>query len=473
MKESSGIPSKAEKQKGETATKGVAILLGEPKKAIIKLAVPMIIAMSVMTIYNLVDVFWVAGLGGGAIAAVGLFLPFMFIIMSLSNGLGVGGGSAISRRIGSKDRQGADQVAVHTLIIMIIMVVCFTIPFFLFTGNIFNVLAEESEVKEMATAYGQIVFGGSLVIFFLYVATAILRAEGDANRAMYAMMLGAGLNIALDPIFIFTLNMGVVGAAWATVLSMTVTSALLLYWLFIKKDTYITFKFRGFQWAGNIVKDIFRVGLPAMVLQLSMAITQIILIVIIGSVSSDSGVAVYTLGWRVSMIAVLPLLGIATAVVSVTGAAYGANEYDKLKSSFLYAVKIGLIIELIIALITFLFASQITGAFPLPDDEHRDFILQELPQYFQIVAIFYPGVAFGMMSSSMFQGTGKGSYALIVTIVRAVILGTMLPAIFAIGFDMGISGVWWGLVGGNIIGSMLAFTWGVLYVRKLQAEKDG
>jgi Na+-driven multidrug efflux pump len=173
------------------------------------------------------------------------------------------------------------------------------------------------------------------------------------------------------------------------------------------------------------------------------------------------------------MIAVLPLLGIATAVVSVTGAAYGANEYDKLKSSFLYAVKIGLIIELIIALITFLFASQITGAFPLPDDEHRDFILQELPQYFQIVAIFYPGVAFGMMSSSMFQGTGKGSYALIVTIVRAVILGTMLPAIFAIGFDMGISGVWWGLVGGNIIGSMLAFTWGVLYVRKLQAEKDG
>jgi putative MATE family efflux protein len=287
MKESSGIPSKAEKQKGETATKGVAILLGEPKKAIIKLAVPMIIAMSVMTIYNLVDVFWVAGLGGGAIAAVGLFLPFMFIIMSLSNGLGVGGGSAISRRIGSKDRQGADQVAVHTLIIMIIMVVCFTIPFFLFTGNIFNVLAEESEVKEMATAYGQIVFGGSLVIFFLYVATAILRAEGDANRAMYAMMLGAGLNIALDPIFIFTLNMGVVGAAWATVLSMTVTSALLLYWLFIKKDTYITFKFRGFQWAGNIVKDIFRVGLPAMVLQLSMAITQIILIVIIGSVIAE------------------------------------------------------------------------------------------------------------------------------------------------------------------------------------------
>jgi putative MATE family efflux protein len=459
--------------KSGQSTKGVDILMGEPKKAILKLAIPMIIAMSVMTIYNLVDVFWVAGLGGGAIAAVGLFLPFMFIIMSLSNGLGVGGGSAISRKIGSKDRDGADSVAVHTLIIMIIMVICFTIPFFLFSGNIFSLLAEKTEVKDMATSYGQIVFGGSLVIFFLYVATAILRAEGDANRAMYAMMLGAGLNIALDPIFIYTLNMGVVGAAWATVLSMIVTSVLLLYWLFIKKDTYVTFKFKGFQWAGNIVKDIFRVGLPAMVLQMSMAITQIILIVIIVNVSSDSGVAVYTLGWRVSMIAVLPLLGIATAVVSVTGAAYGAREYDKLKSSFLYAVKIGLVIELIIAVLTFILASQITGAFPLPDDEHKEFIEQELPQYFQIVAIFYPGVAFGMMASSMFQGTGKGSYALIVTIVRAVILGTILPAVFAIYFGMGISGVWWGLVGGNLIGSMIAFTWAVIYVRKLQAQKDG
>ena len=346
---------------------------------------------------------------------------------------------------------------------------------FLFAGNIFNILAKESDVKEMATGYGQIVFGGSIVIFFLYVATAILRAEGDANRAMYAMMLGAGLNIALDPIFIYTLNMGVVGAAWATIISLTVTSVLLLYWLFIKKDTYVTFKFRGFKWAGNIVKDIFRVGLPATVLQLSMAITQIILIVIIGIVSSDSGssdsgVAVYTLGWRVSMIAILPLLGIATAVVSVTGAAFGSKEYDKLKISFLYAVKIGLIIEVIIAVITFIFASQITGAFPLADDEHKGFIIQELPRYFQITAIFYPLVAFGMMSSSMFQGIGKGSYALLLTIVRAVILGTILPAVFAISLGWGISGVWWGLVVGNMIGSILAFTWASFHIRKLTAQ---
>jgi putative MATE family efflux protein len=451
------------------STKGVEILMGEPKKAIIKLAIPMIIAMSVMTIYNLVDVFWVAGLGENAISAVGLFLPFFFIIMSLSNGLGVGGGSAISRRIGSHDRKGTDNVAVHTIIIMIMMIVGFTIPFFFFAENIFSQIAEDPNVKNMATDYGKIVFGGSSVIFFLYVATAILRAEGDANRAMYAMMLGAGLNIALDPIFIYTLNMGVVGAAWATVISITITSILLFYWLFVRKDTYVTFKFRGFHWAGDIVKDIFRVGLPAMVLQLSMAITQIILIVVILIVSSDSGVAVYTLGWRVSMIAILPLLGIATAVVSVTGAAYGAKEYNNLKTAFLYSVKISLIIELIIAAFTFLLAVQITGFFPIPPEDSA-FIIQELPQYFKIVAIFYPGVAFGMMSSSMFQGIGKGSYALFVTIIRAVILGTILPAYFAISLGMGLSGVWWGLVVGNMIGSMLAFFWGVLHLRKLMAK---
>jgi putative MATE family efflux protein len=450
----------------EQETKGIRILLGEPKKAIIKLAIPMIIAMSAMTIYNLVDAIWVSGLGEGALAAVGLFLPFLFIVMSLSTGLGVGGGSAISRRIGARDREGADNVAIHTLIIMLLMAVCFTIPFFIFAENIF-ILFAKGDVKDMATAYGRIVFGGSVVIFFMYIATAILRAEGDVNRAMYAMMLGAGLNIVLDPIFIYTLHMGVVGAAWATVLSMIVTSVWLIYWMFVKRDTYVAFKFRSFHWDREIVKDIFRVGLPAMVLQLSMAIMMLFINFIIVWVSGEEGVGVYTVGWRVSMIAILPLLGIATAVVSVTGAAFGARDFEKLKMSFIYAVKIGLVIESVIAALTFVFASQITVVFTQAED--TALLEQELPGYFRIVALFYPGVAFGMMSSSMFQGTGKGTNALIVTIVRTLVLGTPLAAFFAINLGLGLQGVWWGMVVGNILGSILAFSWANIYIRRLRS----
>jgi putative MATE family efflux protein len=478
MTEDDGSSQSEDPKKSGHSTKGVAILMGEPKKAIIKLAIPMIIAMSAMTIYNLVDAIWVSGLGTNALEAVGLYYPFFFIAMAIATGLGIGGGAAISRRIGSKDREGADNVAIHTLIIMVIMAVAFTIPFFIFAENIFSTF-RSGEVKDMATTYGRIIFGGSIVIFFMYVATSILRAEGDAKRSMYAMMFGAILNIVLDPFFIYKemtlgpltlrgLGLGVSGAAWATVISMIVTSILLCYWMFIKKDTYITFKFRSFRWKRSILSDIFRVGLPAMVMQLSMAIAAVIMNYIIVNIEGVGGVAVYTVGWRVSMMAILPLLGIATAVISVAGAAYGAKDYEKLKSSFIYAVKIGIIIESVMAIFTVIFAHQITAVFT--QAEGTGLIKQELPNYFRIVAIFYPGVAFGMFSSSMFQGTGKGSYALVVTLVRVIVLGTPLTIVFAINFNMGLSGVWWGLVIGNVLGSILAFSWASFYLKDLKAK---
>ncbi|UCC12802.1 MAG: MATE family efflux transporter, partial [candidate division WOR-3 bacterium] len=102
-------------------TEGVATLLGNPKKAIIKLSVPMIIALSVQTIYSFVDALWVAGLGADALSAVGFFFPFFIMIMALANGLGVGGGSAVSRRIGAGDKAGADKVAAHTMVLMLIV----------------------------------------------------------------------------------------------------------------------------------------------------------------------------------------------------------------------------------------------------------------------------------------------------------------------------------------------------------------
>jgi len=167
----------------------------------------------------------------------------------------------------------------------------------------------------MAVSYGKVIFAGSFVMFFTNVAYAILRSEGDAKRSMYAMMFGAGLNIVLDPIFIYIFKMGVTGAAYATVLSMIITSSILVYWLFFRKDTYVSFNFRDFNFKKDIIKDIFGVGLPASVQQLSMAITMLFIVFLVIPIvgNSDNGVAIYNTGWRIVMIAVLPLLGIATA----------------------------------------------------------------------------------------------------------------------------------------------------------------
>ena len=224
----------------QKTTTGMKALLGDPKKAIIKLAFPMMLGMSVQTLYNLVDTFWVSGLGVDALAAVGFVFPFFFLIIALSNGLGVGAGSAISRRLGSRDKRGADNVAVHTMILLLLMSVIFTVVLFTYAEQIFIVIGA-GKTAAMATSYGQIIFGGSILLFFTNVANAILRSEGDTKRAMYAMILGSVLNIILDPIFIYYLGLGVSGAAWATVLSMGVTAIIMASWLLFTVNILFSF----------------------------------------------------------------------------------------------------------------------------------------------------------------------------------------------------------------------------------------
>ena len=445
-------------------TKGVETLLGNPKKAIIKLALPMIAAMSVQTIYNLVDAFWVSGLGVDALAAIGFVYPFFFMAMALSNGLGVGTGSAISRRIGARDKMGADNVAVHTIVIMLLIAVAFTIPLFAFADGLF-VLIGAGKTVGMAVAYGRVIFAGSILIFFTNIANAILRSEGDARRAMYALALGAGLNIVLDPIFIYTFGLGVAGAAWATLVSLGISSIIMLNWLLIKKDTYVSFKFSDFKFDKEIVKDLFGVGLPASVMMLSMSFMMLIMNVIIVMVSSTDGVAIYSTGWRVVSIAVLPTIGIATAVVPVCGAAFGARSFEKVSIAHLYAVKIGLMMETAIAVATFIFAPQIAAVFT--QAEGAAHIASDLKIFLRIICLLYPTISFGMLSSSVFQGTGKGMNALLVTVLRTLILTPLLAAVFAFNLKLGLVGIWWGLVAANIIGVAVAFSWVRLYIRGL------
>ena len=460
-------------------TKGVKTLLGEPKKAVIKLAIPMIIAMSAHTIYNLVDALWVSGLGStfftqanvpevgaGALAAVGYVLPFFMMIISISTGIGIGGGSAISRRIGAKDKEGVDNVAIHSIFITILISIIFSILLIIFAEDLF-VLIGAKEALGMAISYGRVIFFGSVVLFFTNVAYAILRGEGDAKRAMYAMMFGAGLNIILDPIFIYTFGFGVTGAAYATVISMCVTSIILIYWLFFRKDTYVSIKFLGFKLNKDILKDIFRVGLPASVQQLSMSFTMIAIIKIINLAGGgDDGIAIYNTGWRVVMIAILPLLGLATAVTSVTGAAFGERSYDKLNTAYMYAIKFGLIIEIIIGVAIFLLAPFIAAIFTTSPDAVG--IQLDLEMFLKITCFFYPGTAFGIASSAMFQGTGKGTYSLVATLFRTIVFTIMFALISTYIFNAGIIGIWWSIVIANLIGSTISFTWGKIYIYKLQ-----
>jgi putative MATE family efflux protein len=445
-------------------TKGVKTLQGDPKKAVVKLAIPMVVAMSVQTIYQLVDTYWVSGLGADALAAMGFVFPFFFISIALSNGLGIGGGAAISRRIGAQDKAGADNVAVHTIILMLLLALVFTIPFYLFAPQIFS-LTGAGKITGLAVAYSRVIFLGSVLIFFTNVAKAILRSEGDSKRAMKAMIIGAVLNIFLDPVFIYTFDMGIAGAAWATLLSLGISSLMMFDWLFFRKNTFVSFNFKDFSFEKDVLKDIFRITVPASAQQLSMSLSMLILNLIIVAVSNTDGVAVYSTGWRVATIAISPLMGIATAVVSVSGAAFGAKDFEKANAVHKYATKLGLFTEGAVAIFTFAFAPQIAAAFTQAESSAH--IAPDLTHFLRVICIFYPTVSLGMLSTSLFQGAGKGLSALTANLLRTMVFIPLFAALFAFSLDMGQAGAWWGIVVGNTIGASVTFLWARLYVSVL------
>ncbi len=451
----------------DSQTEGVKTLLGDPKKAIIKLSIPMVTAMAAHTVYNLADAIWVSGKGPEALSAVGFSFPFLFLAMAMANGIGIGGGSAISRRIGARDKKGADGIASHTVVIMLLCAALFTLVM-LFLGKPILRLMGAGTALDLSVTYARIMFSGVILVFFQQIAVNILKSEGDARRAMYAMVGGAGLNVLLDPLFIYSLGLGVAGAAWATILSMFLVSLVTSYWLFLEKKTYVSFRFRKFRFERNALWDISRVGFPASVSQMSMAIMSFALTTIVAKVGGPDGVAVYTTGWRIVALAILPMLGVASAVTSVTGAAFGSRDYGNVKISYFYALKVGVLAEMLLTVVTFLFAAQIAWVFTWSKESAR--IVGDLVVFLRLICILFPTVAVGMLSSAMFQGVGKGVNALLMTLVRTLVFTVPLAWLFGIRLHWGLPGVWIGMVTAGLSYIPIAFGWAMWYLSGISCD---
>lgn len=452
----------------ERVTPGVKTLLGDPRRAILKLSLPMMAAMLVQSAYNVVDAVWVAGLGQGALAAVGLFFPFFMGLMALATGIGVGGSAAISRRIGAKDRAGASNAALHAFTTGLGLAVLLSVVLAPLSGHIFRGMAAEEATGAFASGYARVLFSGAVFVFLANIGLAVLRGEGDARRAMYAMLAGSLLNIVLDPLFIYGLGLGVVGAAWATLFGQFVSALLVFYWLFLKRDTYVELLPRLFRWDGGLFFEIMRVGVPASLSQISMSLSAFLLNWILLRVAGEAGVAVFTSGWRIVTIGTIPLMGMATGVTAVCGAAYGAREVEKLRVAYLYAVRFGLVLELIVAGMVAILAPYLALLFTYSPGSAA--LRPELVRFLRWMTVFLPTVPFGMLTSAMFNGIGKGERALLVTILRTLVLQVLGAYGLSVLGGLGVLGVWWGIITGNVCAGLVAFAWGHRTVGWLKGE---
>ena len=286
----------------------VEMITGDPKKAINKLAWPMIASMFLIFLNNIVDSIWVAGLGPAPLAALGYVTPLFMVLVGFGNGIGAGATSLISRYIGAEKRDEANNAAIHSAILSVIVSLILTVFFLLSLESLLKIMGA-SDVLKYAMDYGIIVFAFTAPILIPPIFGGAFRAEGDVKRATLPIAVVAIINMVLDPIFIYSFGWGVSGAALATGLSPLFAILMMLYWIFIKKDTYLSYNKKDFHNNFKMYKDILVVGIPASLEQLIMAALAVTVNYMLTLVSGSVAVAVYTAGWRIISLGLLPAIG--------------------------------------------------------------------------------------------------------------------------------------------------------------------
>ncbi len=450
------------------ANDNVELMRGEPEIAVRKLAIPIMISMLLTASYNIVDGIWVAGLGQAAIAGIGFVTPIFMIINGFSIGLGNGATSSISRAVGARNHERANKSATHAILIFLAASIIMSCVLLLLLEPLLKTYGASGQSLAEGIKYGTPLFIGLFAFMFSNGGSGILRGEGDMKRAMYAIIVSVVLNFVLDPLFIYVLNLGSAGASLATIMSALGSAIVIMYWILIKKDTYVHVTFKDFEFDSKIVMDILKVGIPASLDMLMMSIAMSLYLVFISSIAGEYGIAAFTSGQRLYLFAIMPLTSIGSAVAAVSGSAFGARNGDYLDRTHIYGTKFAMLLGVALMLILVIFAPQLALLFAYTPETAA--LVPEITNFLRIASFGLLLVGIGMPSSFMYQGIGRGTTSLAWTIIREVIFTVSFTYLFGIVFNWGLTGIWTGLAVGRMIASILNFIYARTTIKRLKEQ---
>lgn len=444
-------------------TDEIDLIVNHPKKAINKLALPIIISYLFMMMNNIIDGIWVSGLGPNPLAAVGFVTPLFLALVGFANGLGAGANSLIARYIGAENYPQAGNSAIHSIMLSIIMTIISTVIILLALKPLLLMMGAGEVISESMT-YGGVVIGGIFSVFLPAMMAAIFRSQGEIKRASYPLMLTAIINMIIDPIFIYTFNLGVGGAGIATVLAGTLAALPMVYWMFIKQDSFLEVKMSEYKTDLGIYKDILVVGIPASLEQFIISFVSILINYWITILSGTLAIAAYTATWRLVSIGMSPLIGIGVAALTVGGAAYGARNLKNLKTSLNYGIKLGLISSAIICSFFFIFADPLSFIFSYSADSAV--LASKITEALRFLCFFILLMPFGVLSGNIFQAMGKGTRSLALTVLRSFIMEAIFAWLFGFVLNMGVIGIYLGLVVGMQVGCIIGYIYVNIYLKR-------
>ena len=411
---------------------------------IFSMALPAMISMLINALYNIVDSIFVAQYSQSALAAVSLVFPLQTLVVAIGVGTGVGVNSLIARRLGEKRQLHADSAAEHGIALSIIGGIVFLVLGFGLSGVFVGAFGAAEDVSVQAVQYSHIAVGLSIFVMISMMCEKVQQSTGNMIIPMMQGLTGAIINIILDPLMIFGIGpfpeMGVTGAALATVIGQ-IFGMLIGLWGVFKHQKVLKLNMRKFKWRLQTVKDIYRVGLPGIVMQsISSVMTAGLNGILIGF--SQTAVNVLAVYFKLQTFVFMPVFGLNQGALPVMGYNYGARNKRRLFGAY----RIALVTAVIIMMIGFVLFQIIPEPMLMMFVDRTDAAaMQEMLEIgvpaLKTISFSFVGAAFGIINSTMFQATARGMNSLVVSVCRQLVI--ILPAAWILGSLYGLSALWY------------------------------
>jgi putative MATE family efflux protein len=423
-------------------------------RLIVSLGLPGMVSMMTAALYNIINTLWITRLGYEAIAALTVALPFHILAVAIGAGSGVGANALASRRFGEGNIESTSYVAGQIFSIAGFFGSLYMIAAVFFADNILIICGATPDIMDYGRQYLVVISFGGPFLFFSLIATNLLRGSGDAIKPMIFSISGVVVNTILDPFLIFGIGpfpeLGIRGAALATAISQFLSAGLCFYYIVARKSAYYL-KLRHLKPNLPILRDIYRVGFPAMLMEFGESVTFILLNNVLSAFGSIA-IAAVGLSFRIIDFAAMPIFGASQALLPIVGFNFGARLWSRVWNA-VKLTTLGLALLMGIAMVGLeIFTPQLLGIFS-NDPELIGIGIPAMRLIMSSLFLWGPMIIF----ATTFQGLSKGKDALALTLVRQFIF--FVPLLYLFSWVWGLYGVWIAIPVSDLISFIVAGLW--------------
>ena len=406
-------------------------------KLLLQYSIPAIIGMVVNALYNIVDRMFIGNIpdiGSLAITGVGITMPIMTIVLAFGMLIGIGTTANISLNLGKGNRTTAEKLLGNAFTLSIIVGLAIAITGTIFANPILNLFGASENTLFYAKEYIGIILLGCTFNILSFALNSTVRADGNPKMSSITMVIGCGANIILDYLFIFVLNLGVKGAALATIISQAITFFIILYY-YTAGNSNLKLKIENFKLKKHLVTMTFAIGIAPFATQIATSLVQVIANNALKTYGSDLAIGAMTVISSLNIIFMMPIFGINQGCQPIIGFNYGAKKYERAKEAFKYATIAACVICIIGFVSIQCFPTQIISLFN-NDPELTTLAIKGI----RIYLLMMPVVGINIVATSYYQSIGKAKISMFVSLLRQVIL--LIPFTIILPKFIGLDGVW-------------------------------